>query len=144
MCERRSCSQTVFLGSVLPHQSIEYACALLYGLIACHCSAWSVGWHVSSGVSQICVFDPVRGRLATGFGNLLVHVTSPKVQSYRIVYLTSLARLPIFQAGGDVWCSSSEFLTLNAGDWEEHAVLLCNYFKVSSHSVYHAQPGSLV
>lgn len=27
----------------------------------------------------------------------------------------------------DVWCTSAEFLQLQAGDWEEHAVLLANY-----------------
>jgi coiled-coil and C2 domain-containing protein 2A len=33
------------------------------------------------------------------------------------------------EGNDDVWCTSSEFLTLSAGDWEEHALLLCNYFK---------------
>lgn len=28
----------------------------------------------------------------------------------------------------DVWCTSSEFLDIMAGDWEEHATLLCNFF----------------
>eukprot|EP01029_Cantina_marsupialis_P017745 TRINITY_DN39_c0_g3_i3.p1 TRINITY_DN39_c0_g3~~TRINITY_DN39_c0_g3_i3.p1 ORF type:complete len:592 (+),score=185.44 TRINITY_DN39_c0_g3_i3:482-2257(+) len=28
----------------------------------------------------------------------------------------------------DLWCTSQEFLDLLAGDWEEHAILLCNYF----------------
>lgn len=28
-----------------------------------------------------------------------------------------------------MWCNSQEFLDLGAGDYEEHAVLLCNYFK---------------
>ena len=28
----------------------------------------------------------------------------------------------------DVWCTSEEFLALGAGDWEEHAILLCNFF----------------
>ena len=27
----------------------------------------------------------------------------------------------------DIWCSTAEFLEIHAGDWEEHAVLLCNY-----------------
>jgi coiled-coil and C2 domain-containing protein 2A len=27
----------------------------------------------------------------------------------------------------DVWCSTAEFIEIHAGDWEEHAVLLCNY-----------------
>lgn len=30
----------------------------------------------------------------------------------------------------DVWCTDREFLTIGSGDWEEHAVLLANYFKV--------------
>ena len=34
----------------------------------------------------------------------------------------------IDQKKEDMWCTSSEFLRLLAGDWEEHAVLLCNYF----------------
>ena len=28
---------------------------------------------------------------------------------------------------GDVWCTSSEFLDMRGGDWEEHAILLHNY-----------------
>jgi coiled-coil and C2 domain-containing protein 2A len=28
----------------------------------------------------------------------------------------------------DLWCDSQEFLDLGAGDCEEHAILLCNYF----------------
>lgn len=31
-------------------------------------------------------------------------------------------------AGYDVWCTSTEFLDLCAGDSDEHAVLLCSYF----------------
>ena len=34
----------------------------------------------------------------------------------------------IFDGKMDVWTSSSDLLYLRAGDWEEHAVLLCNYF----------------
>ena len=32
-------------------------------------------------------------------------------------------------AGLDVCCTTDEFLELGGGDWEEHAILLCNYFK---------------
>lgn len=28
----------------------------------------------------------------------------------------------------DVWCTSQQFLDMCAGDYEEHAILLCNYF----------------
>eukprot|EP00960_Hanusia_phi_P059627 764236-Hanusia_phi.AAC.4 len=28
----------------------------------------------------------------------------------------------------NVWCTSSEFIDIMAGDWEEHATLLCNFF----------------
>ena len=28
----------------------------------------------------------------------------------------------------DVWCTSREFVDIMAGDWEEHATLLCNFF----------------
>jgi coiled-coil and C2 domain-containing protein 2A len=28
----------------------------------------------------------------------------------------------------DLFCNSQEFLDLGAGDFEEHAILLCNYF----------------
>lgn len=39
----------------------------------------------------------------------------------------------------DMWCTSKEFLDMAAGDWEEHAILLCNYFLFCDES-YH--PGS--
>ena len=42
---------------------------------------------------------------------------------------------------GDVWCTSSEFLDMRGGDWEEHALLLLNYLiwfdKRSSSSFAH-------
>ncbi len=28
----------------------------------------------------------------------------------------------------DVWCTSSQFLRLGHGDWEEHAILLANFY----------------
>lgn len=34
----------------------------------------------------------------------------------------------LFDGEKDVWSTSQEFLEINAGDFEEHAVLLCNYF----------------
>ena len=33
-----------------------------------------------------------------------------------------------FQDMPDLYCNSQEFLDLGAGDFEEHAILLCNYF----------------
>lgn len=35
----------------------------------------------------------------------------------------------MFEDMPDMWCTSQEFLDLGSGDYEEHAVLLCNYFK---------------
>jgi hypothetical protein len=28
----------------------------------------------------------------------------------------------------DLWCNAKTFLDISCGDWEEHAILLCNYF----------------
>jgi len=33
------------------------------------------------------------------------------------------------EGGNDVWSTSQQFLDIAAGDWEEHAILLCNYLK---------------
>lgn len=35
----------------------------------------------------------------------------------------------VFGTINDVWCSSQQFINMKAGDDEEHAALLCNYFK---------------
>lgn len=35
----------------------------------------------------------------------------------------------LFDGEKDIWSTSQEFLGINAGDHEEHAVLLCNYFR---------------
>ena len=42
----------------------------------------------------------------------------------------------VFNAPQDVWCTSQEFLTMGAGDEEEHAALLCNYFKYKGLDAY--------
>ncbi len=34
----------------------------------------------------------------------------------------------LFQGMPDFYCTSQQFLDLGSGDYEEHAVLLCNYF----------------
>ena len=33
-----------------------------------------------------------------------------------------------FTGKGEVWCTSDEFLDIRCGDWEEHAIMLCNFF----------------
>jgi coiled-coil and C2 domain-containing protein 2A len=35
----------------------------------------------------------------------------------------------------DIWCTSQEFLDLGGGDYEEHAILLCNYFNYIDHTI---------
>ncbi len=35
----------------------------------------------------------------------------------------------------DIWCTSKELMALSAGDWEEHAILLANYFAVSGQHI---------
>lgn len=35
----------------------------------------------------------------------------------------------VFETQNQMWCTSAEFLEVNCGDDEEHALLLCNYFK---------------
>lgn len=42
-----------------------------------------------------------------------------------IPFLTDSTALKDFP---DVYCTSQEFLDLSGGSWEEHAILLCNYF----------------
>eukprot|EP00931_Biecheleriopsis_adriatica_P026090 TRINITY_DN15896_c0_g1_i1.p1 TRINITY_DN15896_c0_g1~~TRINITY_DN15896_c0_g1_i1.p1 ORF type:complete len:1745 (+),score=308.47 TRINITY_DN15896_c0_g1_i1:250-5235(+) len=34
----------------------------------------------------------------------------------------------MFQDIEDLWCTDQEFLNIQCGDWEEHCILLCNYF----------------
>eukprot|EP00762_Andalucia_godoyi_P001174 ANDGO_02017.mRNA.1 hypothetical protein NAEGRDRAFT_77673 len=41
-----------------------------------------------------------------------------------------------FENRADVWLTSQQFLKLRAGDWEEHAVLLCNYFLFMKKKAY--------
>mmetsp|Transcript_960 Transcript_960/g.2143 ORF Transcript_960/g.2143 Transcript_960/m.2143 type:complete len:1691 (+) Transcript_960:303-5375(+) len=36
----------------------------------------------------------------------------------------------------DIWCTSAEFIDIMAGDWEEHATLLCNFFLHLKHEAY--------
>ena len=42
----------------------------------------------------------------------------------------------VFQTEADVWCTSQEFLSIKAGDQEEHATLLANYFKFLGKDVF--------
>lgn len=37
-----------------------------------------------------------------------------------------------FQGDVDVWCNCQEFLDIQAGDWEEHSILLANYISILS------------
>ena len=40
------------------------------------------------------------------------------------------------QGQTEAWNTSHDFLQLCAGDWEEHAILLCNYFNYIDNSIY--------
>lgn len=52
------------------------------------------------------------------------------VQMLRFVSLIpNYSDSEVFNTTGDVWCTSQEFLEINAGDEEEHATLLCNFLK---------------
>ena len=52
-------------------------------------------------------------------------------------YVRFVSRIPfeedihLIDSGREIWCSASEFIDLMGGDWEEHAILLCNYFQFS-------------
>jgi len=41
-----------------------------------------------------------------------------------------------FGTSSDIWCTSQEFLDMQCGDEEEHAVLLCNYLKYIGRDSY--------
>ena len=44
----------------------------------------------------------------------------------------------------DVWCTSQQFLDLGCGDWEEHAILLCNFFNYYDQSKRTGQQSYIV
>jgi hypothetical protein len=44
----------------------------------------------------------------------------------------------------DVWCSSQQFLELGCGDWEEHAILLCNFLNYYDQSKRTGQQSYIV
>lgn len=46
----------------------------------------------------------------------------------RFVSLIPLLNDSLTFDAGDIWIGSQEFLDTRAGDWEEHSILLCNYF----------------
>jgi len=60
----------------------------------------------------------------------------PKRIARFISLIPNLGDSEVFETVGDVWCTSQEFLDLNAGDDEEHACLMCNIFKSKSIDSY--------
>lgn len=46
----------------------------------------------------------------------------------RYVALIPFLRDDEISSLADLWCTNQEFLNIQCGDWEEHAILLCNYF----------------
>mgnify|MGYP000583504502 CR=1 FL=1 len=53
--------------------------------------------------------------------------TAEKVARF-VALIPFLADWETFVGDTDLWCTSQEFVDLGYGDWEEHAVLLANYF----------------
>lgn len=57
-------------------------------------------------------------------------IFSTKEQLVRFVsMIPNYSDAEVFDTADSMWCTSQEFLNINAGDDEEHALLLCNYFK---------------
>ncbi|XP_065840222.1 coiled-coil and C2 domain-containing protein 2A-like [Oscarella lobularis] len=48
--------------------------------------------------------------------------------AWYVAMIPSLADAVAFRSNCDIWATSEQFLMMQAGDEEEHAVLLCNYF----------------
>eukprot|EP01022_Parablepharisma_sp_SALTPOND_P033088 TRINITY_DN88170_c2_g1_i1.p1 TRINITY_DN88170_c2_g1~~TRINITY_DN88170_c2_g1_i1.p1 ORF type:complete len:1162 (-),score=130.16 TRINITY_DN88170_c2_g1_i1:2098-5583(-) len=48
--------------------------------------------------------------------------------SHFVSLIPFIADTQAFNELPDMWCTSQEFIDMGAGDYEEHAVLLCNYF----------------
>lgn len=54
---------------------------------------------------------------------------SPQELARFVSLIPNLSDNKVYGIIGDLWNTSQQFLNLNAGDEEEHASLLCNYFK---------------
>lgn len=53
----------------------------------------------------------------------------PEVLARFVSLIPNLSDNRVYGIIGDLWNTSQQFLNLNAGDEEEHAALLCNFFK---------------
>ncbi len=62
-----------------------------------------------------------------------VHPLTPPPDFTEGQFLRFVSRIPFLEdmhasESRDVWCSATSFLAMGFGDWEEHAILLANYF----------------
>jgi len=55
------------------------------------------------------------------------NMSDVKEVAHYVSLIPFLDDVQAFDGELDLWCTSQQFLDILAGDWEEHAILLCNY-----------------
>ncbi len=95
------------------------------------------------GRNIACVATNIRGE--TVCITRYIHPQAPPPELRTVLQLARFVSLIPYvddsmafdiQAGGSVWATSREFLEMNSGDEEEHAILLCNYFLYNKIQAY--------
>lgn len=123
------------------------------------------GWFDKPGLSQLCRGWLRRSRSRGARGRHLTvlvpnhsgdpilctryvrPLAPPAALREPTAFTRFVASIPFFEdhwkveEASDFWCTADEFLTLGWGDSEEHALLLCNYFKHRERSAAGAAAG---